>query len=161
MKYNVGDVNSTEKGSAARANGGKVEITQIPLHILGGVAKVLMYGKRKYASYNWAKGTPWSVPMDCCFRHLIAFWYLKEECDTESKLHHLDHAITNLMFLRHHVLSYREGDDRPPAWTSFQNQGELIKTLFQPEAEQVQPRIETTIWPPKLKKDIQYNSTDE
>jgi hypothetical protein len=57
----TGDLQSTAKGSGARKNGGKVMFHQIPLHLMGGVARVLMGGMEKYAPLNWAKGMDWSV----------------------------------------------------------------------------------------------------
>jgi hypothetical protein len=112
--YAVGDVNSTERGSGARANHGKVSLTLVPFHVLAGVARVFMGGKLKYAAWNWAKGMPWSTATDCLFRHLFKWWYLGEDIDPESGEHHLDHAICNLLMLRHYLTAYKEGDDRPP-----------------------------------------------
>jgi len=119
LTYAVGNVNSTEKGSGARANAGKVSFTQVPLHLLAGVARVFMGGLLKYAQFNWAKGMPWSVPMDCAVRHFIKWWFLGEDIDQESGEHHLDHAICNLLMLRHYVVTYKEGDDRPADYTGF------------------------------------------
>jgi hypothetical protein len=114
-----GDINSTAKGSCARTNGGKVMFSLLPLHLLHGVARVLMFGSKKYAPWNWAKGGAWSTPFDSCMRHLIKFWYMSEDCDEESGLHHLDHAICNLIFLRHYYETYGAGEDRPPPHTDF------------------------------------------
>lgn len=115
----VGDLNSTAKGSGARKNGGKVMFSLVPMHLLAGVARVLMGGLVKYASWNWAKGMPWSVCFDCHMRHMFKFWYLRETLDRESMEHHIDHAIANLLFLKHYTLSFPEGDDRPPAHVGF------------------------------------------
>lgn len=112
--YAEGDINSNARGSGARANQGKVSLSLVPLHLLAGVARVFMYGRLKYASWNWAKGMKWSTAMDCTFRHLIKWWFLGEECDEESGEHHLDHAICNLLMLRHYIKTYTLGDDRPP-----------------------------------------------
>lgn len=110
----TGDLNSTAKGSGARKNGGKVMFHQIPLHLLGGVARVLMGGMQKYAPLNWAKGMDWSVSYDCALRHLFKWWYAREDLDPESGEHHLDHVMCNLLFLKHYLTYYPEGDDRPP-----------------------------------------------
>jgi len=110
--YNVGDVNSDERGSGARANAGKPELHLVPLPLLEGTARVFMYGRGKYAEWNWAKGMAWSIPYDCALRHLGG-WFYGEELDSESGLHHLDHAICNLLMLRHFITYYPEGDDRP------------------------------------------------
>jgi len=113
LEFVTGDVNSTERGSGARANKGKVSFSLIPWHVLAGTARVFMGGKLKYASWNWAKGMEWSTCVDCLLRHFIKWWFLREDIDTESGEHHLDHMLCNLMMLRHYVVAYKEGDDRP------------------------------------------------
>ena len=111
----VGDVNSTEKGSGARFNGGKPDFSLIPLVTLEDEARVWMYGKNKYAAWNWAKGMPWSVPLACALRHLAAF-QRGEEKDQESGLPHIAHAMCNLRMLALYSRTYPEGDDRPKEW---------------------------------------------
>jgi len=108
-----GNLNTDERGTCARFNGGKVRLTLVPLHLLMGAARVFIHGTKKYAPWNWAKGGPWSTPMDCLLRHLIKWWFFGEEYDRDSGLHHLDHAMCNLLFLLHYKDTYREGDDRP------------------------------------------------
>ena len=108
----VGDIESQERGSGARYNDGKPEYSQIPLHLLEDTARVLMYGEKKYAKFNWLKGMDWSIPYDSMQRHMIA-WYKGEENDSESGLPHLAHAICNLLMLTAYRDIYPEGDDRP------------------------------------------------
>jgi hypothetical protein len=115
----VGDLNSTEKGTGARRNGGKVAFSLIPLHLLAGCARVLMFGAKKYAPFNWSKGMPYSTCFDCTLRHLFKWWYLREETDEETGEHHLDHVLCNILFLRHYTVEYKEGDDRPPKFANF------------------------------------------
>ena len=81
-----------------------------------------MGGKLKYAPYNWAKGMPWADTFECLLRHLIKWWYLREDIDPESGEHHLDHVFCNLFMLRHFVETYREGDNRPPTYAQFQSE---------------------------------------
>ena len=111
--YAVGDINSDAKGSGARANKGKPAMSLVPMHTLAGAARVFMGGKLKYASWNWAKGMPWSVPFDCLMRHMFKWFYFGEETDPESGEHILDSAICNLLMLRHYVEAFKEGDNRP------------------------------------------------
>lgn len=111
FNINVGDLESCERGSGARANQGKPEYHQLPLFALEGVCHVLMYGAKKYKRANWAKGMVWSIPFDCAMRHLIA-WQRGEDIDPESGQPHLDHALTNLIFLSAYRSLYPEGDDR-------------------------------------------------
>ena len=108
----IGDVNSKEKGSGARYNSGKPDYSLIPFYTLADEAQVWMYGQRKYAAWNWTKGMPWSVPFACAMRHLAA-WQAGEQCDQESGLPHLAHAMCNLRMLTLYAKTYPEGDDRP------------------------------------------------
>lgn len=75
-------------------------------------ARVFEYGRKKYASWNWAKGMPWSVPAACAVRHLLAI-DRGEELDPESGLPHWGHVMCNLVMLATFVDTYTEGDDRP------------------------------------------------
>ncbi len=109
----IGDINSSAKGSGARYNDGKADLSLIPLCTLEDEAKVWEYGKKKYAAWNWAKGMDWSVPLACALRHLSA-WQRGEEVDAESGLPHLAHAICNLRMLTLYSKTYKEGDNRPP-----------------------------------------------
>jgi hypothetical protein len=114
----VGDVTSSEKGTGARYNDGKPDWSLMPTHLLEEVVRVWMYGAKKYAAWNWAKGMPWSVPYACIIRHLYAWWWKGERNDPESGCSHLAHVICNLMMLMHYELHYPEGDDRPALWRS-------------------------------------------
>jgi hypothetical protein len=109
----IGDVNSIAKGSGARYNGGKPDLSLIPLCTLEEEAMVWMYGKDKYAAWNWTKGMPWSVPLACALRHLSA-WQRGEDIDLESGYHHLAHVMCNIRMLMLYSKTYLEGDDRPP-----------------------------------------------
>lgn len=132
--YAEGDINSKAKGSGARANLGKISLSLVPLHLFAGAARVLMGGKLKYAEWNWAKGMKWSICFDCLQRHLLKWWYLRENNDAESGEHHLDHAIANLLMLKHYLKAFRNGDDRPPAFTGFTEAMEDFNTCFDEEA---------------------------
>jgi hypothetical protein len=111
----IGDVNSNERGSGARYNDSKPDLSLIPLGTLEDEARVWMYGKAKYAAWNWAKGMDWSVPYACLLRHMAA-WQRGEENDPESGLPHLAHAACNLRMLTLFSRTYPEGDDRPTQW---------------------------------------------
>ena len=111
----VGDVNSDKRGSGARFNDGKPDLSLIPLCTLVDEARVWMYGREKYAAWNWAKGMPWSVALACTLRHLAA-WQAGEQDDPESGLPHLAHAMCNLRMLTLWAENYPDGDDRPKQW---------------------------------------------
>lgn len=130
----VGDLNSTAKGSGARKSGGKIKFSLIPLHLLAGTARVLMAGVTKYAAWNWAKGMAWSECFDCTIRHLFKWWYCGEDYDEETGEHHLDHVMCNVLFMRHYAETYKEGDDRPPAYCDFMEEMDWAFTKFDEEA---------------------------
>ena len=109
----IGDVNSTVKGSGARYNSNKPDMSLIPLWTLEDEARVWDYGTKKYNAWNWAKGMPWSVPYACAMRHLAA-WQRGEEIDPESGQPHLAHVMCNIRMLTLYAKTYPEGDDRPP-----------------------------------------------
>lgn len=111
----VGDVNSDKKGSGARYNQGKADLSLIPLSTLEDEARVWMYGERKYKRFNWMKGMAWSIPLACALRHLAA-WQNGEDLDPESGQPHLAHAMCNLRMLTLYSRTYPEGDDRPKDW---------------------------------------------
>lgn len=75
-------------------------------------ARVFDYGRRKYAAWNWAKGMPWSAPIGCAARHLMAI-IRGETTDPESGLPHVGHVFCNIVMLATYQGTYTEGDDRP------------------------------------------------
>lgn len=117
----IGDVASDTKGSGARYNNGKVPYELIPTHLLESTARVFEHGARKYATWNWAKGMPWSVLIGCMKRHLAAI-ERGEDIDPESGQRHVGHLMCNALMLEHYMNTYTEGDDRPTRW--FTQEGE-------------------------------------
>jgi hypothetical protein len=89
------------------------EIVGVEIDLLEIEARVFGYGAKKYAAWNWAKGMPWSVPVACIIRHLMAI-ERGEENDPESGLPHVGHIACNLRMLMHYVDHYPEGDDLFP-----------------------------------------------
>lgn len=81
-----------------------------------GMAKVLMFGAKKYAPYNWQKGISWSRIWSAEGRHGQAFWE-GEDVDKETGLLHIYHQAVNLMFLAWHYNHRKDLDDRPRVLT--------------------------------------------
>jgi len=63
-----------------------------------GVGKVLTFGAKKYAPWNWAEGINYSRLLSALDRHMNAF-KKGEDLDPETGLSHLYHAGCCLMFL--------------------------------------------------------------
>jgi len=111
----IGDINSDQLGTGARYNHGKVDFSLIPLKTLEQEAMVWQYGEQKYKRFNWMKGMPWSAVLASALRHLGA-WQAGEDCDPDSGLPHIAHAMCNLRMLTLYADKYPEGDDRPKGW---------------------------------------------
>ena len=75
------------------------------------VAEVYGYGAQKYQSRNWERGYCWELSVSACYRHLRAYRYA-QECDPESGLPHLAHALFHVLALLTFVEHYPEKDDR-------------------------------------------------
>lgn len=95
-----------------KADGGKLRVDLIPVSAIRSIATVLTYGADKYGDRNWEKGLSWSRVYAAAQRHLLA-WFAGDDVDNESKLSHLDHALTNIAFLTHYSLYNKAYDDRP------------------------------------------------
>jgi hypothetical protein len=114
----IGDIHSSARGTGSRFNAGKPAYELIPLVALEDCARVLEYGRAKYADWNWAKGMDWSVCYACALRHL-ARWQAGEDLDAESGLPHLAHVLCNILFLSTYARTYPEGDDRTDRLREF------------------------------------------
>lgn len=102
---------------AARANGGKLRWSLLPLEVFAPVVEVLMFGAKKYAAWNFTngKGLSWTEVGESMQRHINA-WLSGEDKDPESGLSHLGHIGCNLMFLLYYRMyaskGYQDQDDR-------------------------------------------------
>lgn len=89
-------------------------LKMVPVEWFHEAARVFEFGSKKYASWNWAKGMVWSIPLGCILRHFEAI-FQGELDDPESGLQHAGHIVCNLIMLVHYEDFYREGDNRPEA----------------------------------------------
>jgi hypothetical protein len=86
----------------------------MPFDALEEVVKVFEYGTKKYKEpFTYASGEiPFSHLFSATMRHLITWYFYKEDIDSDSKVHHLACAAANCLML----LSYYKNpkiDDRP------------------------------------------------
>jgi hypothetical protein len=90
----------------------RTDLYSVPAYL--GTCRVLTFGAKKYAAWNWSKGILYMRIFGAILRHLFA-WVTGEDNDPETGLPHLDHAACELMFLQHFTkdAKYREYDDRP------------------------------------------------
>lgn len=92
----------------------KVSITKFPMVALIQGARAMMNGSFKYGPYNW-RGNPViaSIYIDATFRHIAAWFDEKEEFASDSKVHHLAHALASLAILLDAQATGNLVDDRP------------------------------------------------
>ena len=84
---------------SAKADGGKLRLTLVPMEAVEAVAAIRMFGVQKYVEEeNW-KRVEKDRYKDAAFRHYVR--YLREPygMDSESNLPHLWHCLCNLFFL--------------------------------------------------------------
>ena len=97
----AGTKNDTEKN----------RLDLLPTEALEEIAKVLTFGAKKYADYNWTKGFVWSRLLGATLRHLFAFMR-GEDKDPESGISHLAHAGCCILFLLYHEKHHTDLDNR-------------------------------------------------
>ncbi len=96
----------------AKHDGGKIPLELLSPVALEELGKVLQFGAKKYAAWNWAKGIAYSRILGAILRHVFA--YMRgEDKDPETGLSHIAHAMTECMFLLHYEKFKTEFDDRP------------------------------------------------
>lgn len=100
---------SKEKG--LRLNGGKLKWSLVPFDALAPMVRVLQFGSKKYAPYNWQKGLSVVECVESLLRHTFAFLD-GEDLDPESNEEHIGHIQANILFISWLLENKPEFDDR-------------------------------------------------
>jgi hypothetical protein len=82
---------------------GKNQLELMSVPALEELGRVLTFGAKKYDERNWEKGIKWSRIYGAILRHTFA-WWRGEDKDPETGLHHLAHAMCEVMFALHFAL---------------------------------------------------------
>ena len=78
----------------------KPDYSCVPMETLEGVARVFEKGKLKYGgSRTWMPGIAFSKLCSAMVRHLVSWYYMKEDVDAESGESHLSHIVANCLML--------------------------------------------------------------
>lgn len=83
----------------AKADRGKLQLTLVPRQIIREIAKVRMYGTKKYKDPDNWKRVEVERYRDAAFRHFLAYLDDPYSIDEESGLPHLSHLACNIAFL--------------------------------------------------------------
>lgn len=98
---------------------GKPRFELLDYQVLEAVSRILTKGAEKYDDRNWENGINYGRVYGAALRHLSAFWtvYLNKSDGinhADGNESHLDHAITELMFLSaYEKRGMKQFDDRP------------------------------------------------
>ena len=90
-----------EYNQKIKADDGKDDYTLVPVSILRAIAKVRMYGVKKYPKGgvdNW-KQVEAERYRKAAYRHFLSYIEEPDGVDDESGLPHIYHLVTNLAFL--------------------------------------------------------------
>ena len=120
--YNINDTwnsffNSRTSDTLKNTNSAlKFDSDKLPVNLLSSeallqTAAVMKFGADKYSEHNWRSGFAWSRPLAAAMRHIMAF-NDGEDCDPESGLSHLAHAMCCIMFLLEFQKTHPELDNR-------------------------------------------------
>lgn len=109
----------------------KHDTDKLPLDLLDptaleGLAKVLQFGAKKYASHNWRGGLSYTRLLAAMLRHTFAI-LRGEDIDSESGLPHIDHVGACWMFLSNMMKTRKDLDDR------YREENETPKKKENPE----------------------------
>ena len=92
-------MSGTAKG--VKLDEGKLRWDLLPLDLIEGIVKVLTFGANKYTDNGWQSvDNGYARYKAALLRHMLAYEN-GHDIDAESGLHHLDHLLTNAMFIRH------------------------------------------------------------
>lgn len=97
----------------------KVSFTKLPAVAIAHAAHAMMNGAVKFGSYNWReKKVQAEIYIDAAMRHITA-WNEREECASDSGVHHLGHAIACLAILLDAQETGNLVDNRPPSTGAY------------------------------------------
>lgn len=99
------------KNETLKFDQGKPDLSMVSWELVSLVAKVRMFGEKKYARDNWKNGFKVTRSLAAALRHIFIF-LSGETNDSESGLSHLGHAVCCLEHAIFDMEHHPENDDR-------------------------------------------------
>lgn len=96
---------------AVKHDQGKPDLSMVSLELVEAVAKVRMFGAKKYSRDNWKRGFKVTRSVSAALRHIFMF-LAGETTDSESNESHLAHAVCCLEHAIYDMKHHPENDDR-------------------------------------------------
>ena len=84
---------------SAKQDAWKLRLTLVPHEIIRAIARVRMYGTKKYGSADNWKRVEVERYRDALLRHTLAYLEDPNGLDEESGLHHWEHMACNMAFI--------------------------------------------------------------
>lgn len=94
----------------AKFDSDKPDLSLVPVGLVEGCARAMMFGCEKYSRDNWRGGFEDSRMLAACLRHIFAYCD-GERHDPESRLCHLDHAAFSLAVVLDQIRQREAGHD--------------------------------------------------
>jgi len=110
MGFKEEDLQPQPAATGTKYDNGKLPLDLLDPLALEGLAGVLAFGAKKYASHNWRGGISYSRLVAALLRHVFAL-LRGERIDPESGLPHIDHVGCCWMFLSNMMKTRPDLDD--------------------------------------------------
>lgn len=97
--------------SGVKHDQSKADLSMVSLELMTLLARVRMFGAKKYERNNWKKGFKVTRSLAAALRHIFQF-LSGETNDSESGLSHLGHAVAAIEHAIYDMEHRPENDDR-------------------------------------------------
>lgn len=93
------DATACANSQEAKRDGGKLQLSLVPMQIVKDVAEVRMFGNRKYGDPDNWKSVEIRRYIDALLRHTLEFVRDLDSVDAESGIAHYKHMACNMAFI--------------------------------------------------------------
>lgn len=93
------DATACANSQEAKRDGGKLQLSLVPMQIIKDVAEVRMFGNRKYGDPDNWKSVEIRRYVDALLRHTLEFVRDIDSVDAESGIAHYKHMACNMAFI--------------------------------------------------------------